>query len=114
MFLSLEADPALLRHTRSPNDDEGPFIVFNEILCCGSHIMWQALPRGRSSRAFADKGLLDHDVGPHATLLKLLDGDVKRHANSVVWRTCGREINITQIMDDLISGFLRGGRAAAW
>ena len=38
----MEVDPALMWTTRSCLDDEGPFIVFNEILCCGLHMMWRA------------------------------------------------------------------------
>ena len=38
----MEVDPALMWTTQSCLDDEGPFIVFNEILCCGLHMMWRA------------------------------------------------------------------------
>ena len=84
----MKVDPTLPWTTRSPLDDEGPFIVFNEILCCGLHVMWQAIPCGKSRRAFVDKTFLDDGIGPHVTLLQLLEGDVKRHANSVIWETC--------------------------
>ena len=36
----------------------------------------------------------DFRIGPHVTLLKLAEGEVKRHANAMVWETCANQCHI--------------------
>ena len=66
----MEVDPALMWTTQSCLDDEGPFIVFNEILCCGLHMMWRArtvytifgIPGISSSVAATEKTTDSHSI----------------------------------------------------